>query len=289
MGEEDNGFNANIANLAIGEKRKIDTEGLESQGTNKKPKKEFVRNEVIDDLFVKWHIAMTKAPDFAFVDTILPNPKRLADAFVKAFTKFKEFKIIIENNIITKIEDLRVRELYGYSKTYNLMYDAWNTNGTTAQINSTYVNLKQKYIHTPNINRYMTEVDTSNCIPAGIIDEIELTFKYIKRMQQLPTLSNIPTITNISEIGKPVGDTPSLIPILPTTVGNLKDFNSLTLSEQKIQREIKNSYASQRNVTTYLYSKIDKIGIPNTGQSCYMSVILQMLWRVKVCKILAEF
>ena len=102
--EEDKSFNANMGNLTIGQKREIDTEGLDSQGTNKKPKKEFVRNEVLDDLFVKWLIAMAKAPDFAFVEPVAHNTKRLADMFVKAFTKFKEFKMIIENIIITKIE-----------------------------------------------------------------------------------------------------------------------------------------------------------------------------------------
>ena len=83
-------------------------------------------------------------------------------------------------------------------------------------------------------------------------------------------------------------DTSSLVPVLPNTVVKKPDFNSLTLDEQKIQKEIKNSYISQRNVTTYLDSKIDKIGIHNIGQSCYMNVVLQMLWRVKVCHLFAE-
>ena len=64
---------------------------------------------------------MTKAPDFAFVEPLAHNPKRLADMFVKELNKFNEFKMIIKNNTIIKIEDLHIRELYGYSKTYNLM------------------------------------------------------------------------------------------------------------------------------------------------------------------------
>ena len=163
------------------------------------------------------------------------------------------------------------------------MYDAWNVNGLPAQIKDTFVNKQKEYCNSIKYKPFMNKDNIQDWILEDVVHDIEVAYKFLVRIKPELAMSTIFDNFGADKLMNTIPPSPTI----PAEKNQIINFSDLPVDIQNRQRYIQSSYTSKNalGVPVFSYPKSEPMGIANVGQTCYLSVILQLIWRLSVSSV----
>jgi len=247
----------------------------------------------IDKLFLMLQIGMSFITDYEFVEKEATPMDRAIKLFQSA-SNFLEYRDFIQR-MINSIESSNiVKQTRHYRKAIRNVIDKWNME--SGSLSTKYMTLKNRIPATlrdkvaENIAESKLEVNDRIGVIYNYLSRdkdiplhqlVDCFQKYINKQTQDISTTTIQTIQNISDLASTM-ELDTNQNVVDTSEKVVVTSEDLSIISSERLATIQSSFYTANTEEEYEYPRMVPTGIANTGNSCYINVILQTLWRIKV-------
>jgi len=242
----------------------------------------------LDKIFLILQIGMSFIKDYDFVENE-STPLDRARTVLQCAYQYREYRDNIQKTINSLESSKILMQHRHYRRAIRRVIDIWNTESDT--LSTTYMNLKNKI---PDMLKREIGIFDVESIAGDIEERTQLIYAYLTRDEDVPIHQLVdvfkkynyekPQDLSITSIDSNQNISNDLRPNMELeTVENVDTSDVLEIVALERKFSIQWSlYNGQISEVEYDYPRSSPTEIANTGNSCYMNVILQMLWRIKV-------
>jgi len=250
--------------------------------------KEFNWNPSFDESLLRLQIGISFLRGYEFKEKPLAPMDRAVKIFQCA-VNFIEYRDTIERMVDSIKRSGCQKEQKHYRIAFQRLVDSWNIESDT--LSEKYMTMKNKI---PDFVKEKIANMSFDPNPDDVMGRIDVIYDYLGRDREVPVRQLVDVLKPFLNKQSPDSSlTTSLLHIsdmnLEQTVTSEQTASSMQLGkyEHVVSLERLNVIGASFNTaglseSEYEYPKSVIVGMTNTGNSCFMNVILQILWRIKV-------